>query len=385
MARMDGNWTLTAIGVLFLALQPQACRDEATSHTLQDNSDVKPFLTDFATNVVSERLTVMSAQNAALISTLEDAVSDVSNPDLLISAQQQWFDTMVQWQELEVMQVASLGSSLTAVGGQDVRDNVYSWPLSNPCRIDQVTASQGYSDAGFIDTALVSMRGLDAIEYLLFAPIETECPSQVPPLSDGTWAALTEADIQSLRLEYALVLARSIQDDLTVEERLWVKDFPFELYESESKALNAVFNGMLYAEEMIKERKLHHPLGLKDECSVDCHLEVEGVYANVSTEFLVANLKGLAAIVEGTDSGGFRQVLVGIGEEGIADEFEQTINGLVTQLEEIDEPLVDLIESDPEKLDALQEDLSNLTSLLKWDIATVLEMEIPQTSAGDND
>ena len=160
------------------------------------------------------------------------------------------------------------------------------------------------------------MRGLDAIEYLLFAPIETECPSQVPPLSDGTWAALTEAEIQSLRLEYALVLAQSVQDDLAVEETLWAKDFPFELYESEAKALNAVFNGMLYAEEMIKERKLHHPLGLKDECSVDCHLEVEGLYANVSTEFLIANLKGLSAIVEGTDSGGFRQVLIGVGEEG---------------------------------------------------------------------
>ena len=55
MARMDGNWSLTAIGVLFLALQPQACRDEVTSHTLNDNTDVEPFLTDFATNIVSER------------------------------------------------------------------------------------------------------------------------------------------------------------------------------------------------------------------------------------------------------------------------------------------------------------------------------------------
>ena len=100
MARMDGNWTLTAIGVLFLALQPQACRDEVTSHTLQDNSDVKPFLTDFATNVVSERLSVMSTYNAGLITALEDAAADVSNPDLLTNAQQQWFDTMVQWQEL---------------------------------------------------------------------------------------------------------------------------------------------------------------------------------------------------------------------------------------------------------------------------------------------
>jgi len=382
---MDGNWSLTAIGVLFLALQPQACRDEATSHTLNDNTDVKPFLTDFATNVVSERLALMVDQNAVLVSALESASADASNAEALSTAQQEWFNTLIQWQELEVMQVASLGSSLTTVGGEDVRDNIYSWPLNNPCRIDQVTATQDYTSTDFIDKALVSMRGLDAIEYLLFASLETECPSQVPPLSDGTWQALSDSDIQGRRLDYALVLAEAIQVELVAEQALWAEEFPLDLYESDVKALNAVFNGMLYAEEMIKERKLHHPLGLKDECSVDCHLEVEGLYAGISTEFLVANLRGLAAIVEGTDSGGFRQVLIGVGEEGIADEFEQTIEVLITQLEEIDEPLVDVIGSNPDKLDDLQEDLSNLTSLLKWDIATVLEMEIPQTSAGDND
>ena len=134
MARMDGNWSLTVVGVLFLALQPQACRDEVTSHTLNDSTDVKPFLTDFAVNVVSERLTLMSEQNAGLVSALESASADVSSADLLLEAQQKWFDTMIQWQELEVMQVASLGSSLTTVGGQDVRDNIYSWYLSNPCQ-----------------------------------------------------------------------------------------------------------------------------------------------------------------------------------------------------------------------------------------------------------
>ena len=385
MARMDGNWSLTVVGVLFLALQPQACRDDVASHRLNDSTAVKLFLTDFAVNVVSDRLTLMSEQNASLVSALEAASADASSTEMLLEAQQKWFDTMIQWQELEVMQVASLGSSLTAVGGQDVRDNIYSWPLSNPCRIDQVTATQDYLSDDFIDTALVSMRGLDAVEYLLFAPLETECPSQVPPLSDGSWQALSDVDIQGRRLEYALVLAQTVQNDLEEAQLLWSKDFPFDLYESDVKALNAVFNGMLYAEEMIKERKLHHPLGLKDECSVDCHLEVEGLYANISTEFLVANLKGLSAIIDGTDSGGFRQVLLGVDEEGIADEFERTIDVLINQLEEIEEPLVDLIATNPEKLDDLQEDLSDLTSLLKWDIATVLEMEIPQTSAGDND
>ena len=80
----------------------------------------------------------------------------------------------------------------------------------------------------------------------------------MPPLSDGTWAARQKPKYKA-SIEYAGV-AQSVRDDLAVEETLWAKDFLFELQESEAKALNAVFNGMLYAEEMIKERKLHHPL-----------------------------------------------------------------------------------------------------------------------------
>ena len=71
----------------------------------------------------------MSEQNAALISALESASADASSSELLLEAQEKWLNTMIQWQELEVMQVASLGSSLTTVGGQDVRDNIYSWPF----------------------------------------------------------------------------------------------------------------------------------------------------------------------------------------------------------------------------------------------------------------
>ena len=203
MAKMDGNWGLTLCGVLFLALQPQACRDEVASHTLNDNADVEPFLTDFADNMVAGRLALMSERSDALVLALDQATSDVSNTDLRVAAQAEWFATTLQWQELEVMQVASLASSLSAVGGADIRDNIYSWPLSNPCRLDQVTVNGEFTSSDFGETALVSMRGLDAIEYLLFAPLETECPSQVPPVSDG--ASQPAAADQAAAIAYSSI------------------------------------------------------------------------------------------------------------------------------------------------------------------------------------
>ena len=385
MAKMDGNWGLTAVGVMFLALQPQACRDDVASHALNDNEAVQPFLNDFADNIVSERLEQVSVQNRTLIASLELAVQDISNEDALNVARADWFASVSEWQELELMQVASFGSSLSAIGGADVRDSIYSWPLNNPCRIDQVTVSQEYLNPDFGDTALVSMRGLDAIEYLLFAPIETECPSQVPPVSDGTWDALTTDEILQQRLDYALVLAQEIQSDIETQKTFWSQGFPFDLYESDVQALNEVFNGMLYVEEMIKERKIHHPLGLKEDCTVDCHLDTEGWYAEVSTEFLLANLQGVKLLLQGVDSEGLKGVLVATGETELAVEIEALVDGLIVELEKIDVPLSTVMEQNPERLDTIQNNLSELTTLLKWDVATVLQMEIPQQSAGDND
>ena len=36
------------------------------------------------------------------------------------------------------MQLGPAGSSLSAVAGADIRDEIYSWPTINPCRIDAV-------------------------------------------------------------------------------------------------------------------------------------------------------------------------------------------------------------------------------------------------------
>ena len=56
------------------------------------------------------------------------------------SVREQYRATMLIWQELEVMQIGPARSSLSSVAGKDYRDNIYSWPTVNPCRIDQNTA-----------------------------------------------------------------------------------------------------------------------------------------------------------------------------------------------------------------------------------------------------
>ena len=106
-------------------------------------------------------------------------------------AQDQWVLTMGAWAKLDVMQIGPQASSLSAVSGGDIRDEIYSWPTSvNACVVDQITANESFLNGEFIAQTLVNGYGLDALEHLLFADFETNCPAQVPPLSDGRWDAL---------------------------------------------------------------------------------------------------------------------------------------------------------------------------------------------------
>jgi uncharacterized protein len=389
MAKTAGNWRITLVGVAFLALQPQACRDEVVSHPLATEATlVETYLQEDVSNIVLNQLEQVEPQLDILLSSLEELATDVEVQSSWDTAQSDWVDTVMVWQPLEMMQIASLGSSITAVGGEDIRDNIYSWPLVNPCRIDQVTAPMDYEKADFVETALVSVRGLDAMEHLLFGSLETDCPSQVPPVSDGTWSALSDVEIHQRRVDYAIVLVKSIQDNVDKAISKWSNGYPMDLYESPVKALNAVFDAMLYMEEGVKERKLSYPMGLTPDCDSDCSVEVEGVLAQVSIDFVVANLQGMTLLLEGQDSGGMLAILDSVGEEELSEELWSIHQQAVSEAEALQSMMVsmeELTKDQPEELTALLDSISVYTRLLKWDVAAVLELQVPQSSAGDND
>ena len=102
-----------------------------------------------------------------------------------------WRDAMTAWQYAEVMQVGPAGSMTTALGGEDRRSEIYSWPTVNPCRVDQELTEDVHSDPQAFATELVNARGLDALEYLLFKESDTnQCKSTSKINKDGVWLDL---------------------------------------------------------------------------------------------------------------------------------------------------------------------------------------------------
>ncbi len=389
--KIDRNWGITTLGVFALCVQPQACRDEVSSHPLADSELVETYLQQDVSVAIASQLSNVETEVTILVETLTRLQSDLENESLWNEAQLAWYTTVLSWQPLEMMQIASLGSSVSVTGGEDIRDQIYSWTLMNPCRIDQVTATQEYQSETFVSDALVSVRGLDAIEYLLFGSLETTCPSQVPPVSDGVWISLDDKEIEKRRLEYALVLATEVQSQVRLAKEQWLIGFPMDVYGSSVEGLNAVFDAMLYLEEGVKERKLHYPMGLTEDCTSDCASFVEGALANVSADFILANLEGLNLLLEGVEdsqTGGLLGVLESINETDLVIELQDTHLETMKQIGVLvggGQPMSIMTAEPSEELVDFTDAISVYTSLLKWDVAAVLELQIPQSSAGDND
>ncbi|MEC7984616.1 MAG: imelysin family protein [Myxococcota bacterium] len=403
---MDGNrlsfLTLTTMASLVL-IQNQACtQDESkspTTETAAETAAVSDVLAAIGPSVVLPTLERFSNELSVLeerLSSLQDSLGSAGYFDAQAEAQAQWVATMSVWQELEVMQLGPAGSSMKFVGGEDIRDQIYSWPTVNPCRVDQRTATEAWTDSDFFTDNLVNAYGLDALEHLLFASTDSECPSQVAPISDGAWDDLGEEGIQNNRADFALAIVQELQIQAQSLTDAWspedgnysallsvqTADSP---YASETEALNAVYNSLFYLETSTKDRKLALPLGLRD-CAEDlCLDELEGLASQTSLLSVRSNLVGFRNLFTGGEDAGMDDLLTDIGHGDLSEQILSDIDATISLADSIDTPLKELIVDDTDTAMEFYDSLAKVTTALKSDLATVLQMQIPSEAAGDND
>jgi len=307
------------------------------------------------------------------------------------ASQAQWQATMIAWQELEVMQIGPLGSSLTAAGGQDGRDEIYSWPTVNPCLVDQETVRGEYGGADFFTTRLVNAYGLDALEHLLFYGADNACPSQVDINAHGSWDALGTDGVAAARGAYAAAVTAEVIRQGRALRDAWTGGFSDALgagadpYEDDQEALNAVFDALFYLESITKDEKLAVPLGGGDCGAERCPEDVELPESDTSLAAIEANLVGFRSLLTGGDDTGFDDLLTELGHEDLAQEMTTTVDAAIAAVAAVEGPLEEAVESRPEQAQALHDAVKAVTDLLKGDLATVFALQIPDEAAGDAD
>ncbi|MEE2758262.1 MAG: imelysin family protein [Myxococcota bacterium] len=299
------------------------------------------------------------AEKSASLSTAINAWQVDLSDDKHEAAKAAWIEANALWQHLEVMQVGPAGIAGRRVGGQDLRDAIYSYPVSNPCRVDQEVEAQRFTGAGWADRAQYNVRGLDAIEYLLFwTDTGNQCPDSISLNRQGRWDRLVEMgieEVQSRRAALAATLATSLQGSADALAAAWATDKDFsdafvsgtEPFEDAKQSLDEVYAGLFYLDKFVKDLKLGKPAGITPDCEAEsCPDAVESKFADVSKENLINNLLGIRLVMLGGNDEsfvGFDDLLVAEGAGELASTMMTKLQTAIDALNSIEGSLADAI------------------------------------------
>jgi predicted lipoprotein len=354
----------------------------------------RDVLTDLAQNVVMPAYADFATRASELRDAI-DAWAESGDPADLTAAREAWKQAMLTWQVAELYQFGPAGAMGTTPGGQDLRDQIYSWPTRNPCRVDQELVEQAYTDAEAFREEPVNVRGLDALEYLLHHEEPTnQCDPARSINADGSWDGLDEAEIAARRAAYARTLGEDLVTSADALVNAWEEGFQGELanagdssetYPTTHEALNSVSDAMFYVEADVKDMKLGEPAGLLNCASDTCPEAREFVWTSLNFEAVDANLDGFERLYTGGDQLGFDDLLRDAGQDALADEMATKLDEARAQVGATEVSMSEALADDPTPVLEAHTKVKSLTDLLKTQFVGVLDLELPQRAEGDND
>jgi len=401
-----------------------ACGEDSTSTNGAGFNENKDTNTDFdqgklIASIVDKVITPTYQQFSSVASSQQQAINNYcaqesalalgnGNETLVndskILAKESWRNAMNSWQLADMMQLSPL-----LIGDGALRNNIYSWPTQNTCGVDlDVTYFEDGNVNGQpynIANRTASRKSMVALEYLLFNDnLDHSCTGSTVP---SLWNNQTEQYRKVARCEYASEVAGDIKNNSTELLTAWLGSDGNGGYAAQLKsagtvgsdfatkhdAVNELSDAIFYLDKFTKDGKIATPLGLfGNECGAQaCPEAVESKYANHSITNITNNLRALEMFMQGSlsvdeaDALGFSHYLIDVGDKVTADILKDYIALAIETSKNYQASLAVTLVDDSDKVLATHGDVKNITDKLKSDFITSLALELPKTSAGDND
>lgn len=387
--------------VLTLCVGLVACDSPKTENNTSPNNTEKPSLVAMRQAVVTQAATTIHGTYVDFVTVskaLEVATqawvngpTDATRDEVRL----RFHEASAVWQRAEVMIVGPAGVMGDAAGGRDLRDKIYSWPLTNPCRVDQEVVNKGY-EGEKLAAQTINVFGLDAFEYLVFHDAETNaCPINSTINSEGSWAALGANEVNSRRRAYALAVAKLLVVHAEELRGHWEPAAEFRktfespqagsVYGSTREVLNALTDALFYVEKDVKDMKVARPIGAMDCVNPTCPDALESRFAKRSLANIRENLAGFEAIFSGGSGVGFDDLLTEVGATETRDEMKADLAAAQAKAASFAVEMDVALADDLEGLQELYDLLRNLSTLLKTEFITQLDLDLPKRAEGDND
>lgn len=354
----------------------------------------RAVLADLADNVVLAGYEDFSAKARSL----RDAVRawDLSGAvEDRTAAKAAWRDAMLSWEIAEVFLFGPAAAMGTSAGGQGLRDEIYSWPTTNACRVDQELVEKAYEDPVAFRAEAVNVRGLDTLEYLLHHEgTENQCDATGSINADGSWGALDVEELDARRAKYASTVAEELVVYADALVAAWKEGFRDELatagagsetYPTTQEALNAVSDSMFYVDTELKDMKLAEPAGILNCDTAVCPEQREFRWVDANFAAMSANLEGFRRLYTGGEGLGFDDLLADADQAALDADIKAKLEAAQAATESVPVPMAQALADDPEQVVAVHAAVKELTDLLKTQFVGVLDLELPDRAEGDND
>jgi predicted lipoprotein len=382
--------------------------DEAKLIANLTDNVITPTFEEFVnqTNLQSTALTTYCNLESDFDPTMGDSLAQEQVENAKKEAQQTWENTASVWQQAELMQLGPLSAD-----DGELRNRIYSWPSVSKCNVDQDVA---YFEDGMINNdpnrpydiskRVSTRRGIVAIEHLLFSlELNHNCSSSAAGEALSDWNSRTDQERRVARCRFSVAAAKDLTNSGNELLGLWTSESgyanelknagqPGNSFESTHKAVNVITDAMFYTDSIVKDKKLAVPLGkFANSCGFEvCAEDVESYDSGFSLENIKANLVAFEKLFLGNLQGedaltGFDDFLVEEGASDTKDIMIQGINDAKNAAAQIETDLKTALISENEKVEHAHAKVKDITDQLKNDFINKLALELPKSSAGDND
>ncbi|WP_394203544.1 imelysin family protein [Marinagarivorans algicola] len=343
-----------------------------------------------------------------------DAQNVVAEPDH--NVRQAFAEAVAVWQQAELMWVGPVTDN-----NNSLRNRIYSFATTaqaDSCAID-ITTVEHHQETVSLATRANTVRGLDALEYLIYeSTLNTACSSAISQTAH--WNALSQIARQQQRCHLSQAVTQDLLASSRELNRAWSNDGDNyrSLFINPNNAgphLKTLSDAIFYLEKEVKDTKLGTPLAQTASCILEaCPKAIEAPYAQNNGALIVQNLKTFKAMFNGSASNGangigFDDIIAyeGFAEVNVA--LNAKIDAAIVMAEQLNKPslLVKQVseqlsnktksqckldsmnaangESLPASYCALHGLIQAINLQMRTDFVTIVNVDLPIRAQSDND
>lgn len=350
-------------GFAFLLVLVWACSKTADPSGF-DTFDRKGMLTNLGNNVIIPSFDLFYQKSTALEAAITAYATDVKNEQKLITAQNAWLDMAKAWKQASVFKQGPIDDNFLLSNIDFSTKGVY----LNPTLLEKAITDGTTINNAYIETKGSTVKGIHAIEYLLFGTSTTTIIGNYTGVN-GT-----------KRTAYLTALATNLKNQAKIILDDWKGSYVTTFINADGRDINSslgiLSNKLIDLIYTVRDERIGAPKGNRNNGVPQPDL-AESALSNNSTTLAINELTGLenaflGRTPAGMNGAGLDDLLDKLGaksgDELLSTKIKNQFATVYTKLNAIPAPLQTAVVNNKTEVQAAYDEIKRLQVMLEVDM-----------------